>query len=94
PPPRAKEEGLTRVAFLDSLPPAERRAALTGYERALSDEIRRLRSAPRPDGYRGEARRGAIERLEATRRWVRGLAAEGAPAQTVRETKRGVSGRA
>jgi DNA-binding PadR family transcriptional regulator len=95
PPPRAKEEGLTRVAFLEALAPAERRAAVTGYDRTLAEEIRRLRAAPRLDGYRAEARRGAIERLEATRRWLRSLSAEASPAETPgRETKRGVSARA
>ena len=94
PPPRAKEEGLTRVALLGALAPTERRAAISGYDQTLAEEIRRLRAAPRLTGYRGEARRGAIERLEATRRWLRGVSSDPVPGEAARETKKGVSGRA
>ena len=76
PPPSSKDEGLTRIAFFDALPTAERRPILARYERSIAEEIRRLRTSPLPSGFRREGRRGAIERLEATRRWVRGLAAE------------------
>ncbi|MDQ2871108.1 MAG: PadR family transcriptional regulator [Acidobacteriota bacterium] len=76
PAPSSKDEGLTRIAFLEALPPAERRALLARYERTIAEEIRRLRDTAPPDGFLREARRGAIERLEATRRWVRGLAGE------------------
>lgn len=93
-PPRAREEGLTRVALLGALAPAERRAAISGYDQTLAEEIRRLRAAPRLAGYRGEARRGAIERLEATRRWLRGVSSDPATGEAPRETKKGVSGRA
>ncbi|MEO8432033.1 MAG: PadR family transcriptional regulator [Acidobacteriota bacterium] len=83
-PPGSKDEGLTRIAFLDALPPAERGPILARYERTVADEIRRLRDGAPEAGYLREARLGAIERLEATRRWVRALAAEpgsaGAPA--------------
>src|SRR5262249_3749043 len=44
PPPRAKDEGLARIAFLDALQPAERSAVLLGHERALSEQARLLRS--------------------------------------------------
>ena len=74
PAPRAKEEGLARMAFLDVLLPSERRAIVLSHERAVSEEIRRLRTAPPPSGYRREARRGAIERLESARRWLHALA--------------------
>ncbi len=81
PPPGSKDEGLTRIAFLDALPPAERRPILARYERTVSDEIRRLRDGAPVSGFLREARLGAIERLEATRRWVRALGAEpGSPA--------------
>jgi len=76
PAPSSKDEGLTRIAFLEALPTAERRALLARYERTIAEEIRRLRDTAPPDGFLREARRGAIERLETTRRWVRGLAGE------------------
>jgi DNA-binding PadR family transcriptional regulator len=72
-PPRSKDEGLVRVALLGALGPPDRHLVLRLYERAISEELRRLRAAPDPSGFLGEARRGAIERLEATRRWLRPL---------------------
>ena len=72
--PRGKDAGLARLAFLDALEPAERRLALTRYERALADEIRRLKAAPLPAGFRGQARRIVLEGLEASRRAVGALA--------------------
>lgn len=74
PPPRARDDGLARVAFLDFLPAPERRAVLRAYERAVAEEIARLRSAPAPEGFRREAREGAVEKLEGVRRWARLLA--------------------
>lgn len=74
-PPRGKDEVLVRVAFLDALPPAERTAALLAQEKALGDQARLLRSAE-PSGFRASARRGALEQIEASRRWLRLLAAE------------------
>ena len=76
PPPSSKDEGLTRIAFLDALPAPERKAVLTRYERSIAEETKRLREASPPFGSLGQARRGAIERLEATRRWVRAISAE------------------
>lgn len=76
PPPRAKDEGLARVAFLDQLPPAERRETLLRQERVLAEEVRRLRASPEPRGHRSHARRGAVERLESGRRFLRALATE------------------
>jgi PadR family transcriptional regulator AphA len=77
-PPSSKDEGLTRIAFLDTLPPPERRTILARYEKSIGDEIRRLRETAPAPGFLREGRRGAIERLDATRRWVRSLASEGA----------------
>lgn len=74
PPPRARDDGLARVAFLDFIPPPERRAVLRAYERSVGEEIDRLRSAPAPEGFRREAREGAVEKLEGVRRWARLLA--------------------
>lgn len=79
PPPSSKDEGLSRIAFLDALPPSERRPLLARYERSIAEEVRRLKESPPLEGSLREARRGAIERLEATRRWVRGLGAEAVP---------------
>ena len=72
--PRSRDEGLARVAFLESLTSPERRAVLRAYEKAAAEEIARLRSAPLPDGFRREAREGAVEKLEGARRWARALA--------------------
>jgi PadR family transcriptional regulator, regulatory protein AphA len=74
PPPRARDDGLARVAFLESLPPPERRAVLRAYERVVADEISRLTAAPLPAGFRREAREGAVEKLEGVRRWARSVA--------------------
>ena len=75
-PPSSKDEGLTRIAFLDALPSAERRPHLARYERTIAEEIRRLKGTSPAGGFLKEGRRGAIERLEATRRWVRSIAAD------------------
>jgi len=91
PRPRGKDETLVRVAFLDAMAPAERRAALLGHERALGEEARRLRSAPAAGGFRERARRAVLEKLETERRWLRGITAEpaeaGAPASPVWKKK-------
>jgi len=76
PTPRGKDEGLARVAFLDALAPAERRAILLAQEKAAAEEARKLRSSPGPPGFRAVARRGAVERLEAARRWLHTVNAE------------------
>jgi PadR family transcriptional regulator AphA len=76
PPPSSKDEGLTRIAFLDALPAPERKAVLIRYERSIAEETRRLKEASPLSGFLREARRGAVERLEATRRWVRAIAVE------------------
>lgn len=72
--PRGRDDGLARVAFLDSLSAPERRAVVRAYERVLAGEIARLRSAPPPEGFRREARDGAVEKLEGARRWAHELA--------------------
>lgn len=76
PPPRPRDEGLARMALLDLLTPSERRVTLLQYERALLQEMRRLRSAPAPSSCRRQARRAVIESLEAIRRWIRTLTEE------------------
>ncbi len=70
-PPRHNDETLARLALLDFLPIAERRRALLAGDAALGAEIARLRALPPPSGYRGLARRAAIERLEALRRFLK-----------------------
>jgi DNA-binding PadR family transcriptional regulator len=75
-PVRGKDERLARLAFFDLLAPADRRAAMLAQERALALESRELRSAPTPSGFRAVARRGAIEKLEASRRWLHTLGSE------------------
>src|SRR6185295_9447048 len=42
PPPRAKDEGLCRMALLDILTLEERRRAVLQYDRQLAEEVRRL----------------------------------------------------
>jgi DNA-binding PadR family transcriptional regulator len=71
--PTEKDGLLARIAFLEALDPAVRIETLLEEERRLSREIARLRSAPVAAGFRREARRGAIEKLEAARRWIRSL---------------------
>jgi DNA-binding PadR family transcriptional regulator len=74
PAPAAGKDGLlARIAFLDVLDPAARLETLLNEERRLSDEITRLRLAAAPAGFRREARRGAIDKLESARRWIRSL---------------------
>jgi PadR family transcriptional regulator AphA len=70
-PPRGRDDLLIRVALLEALPPTDRRDALSRAERAIGEEIARLRDAPALVGFRREARRGALEKLEATRRWLK-----------------------
>ncbi len=70
-PPRSNDEDLARVAFLDALPLPERRRALLAAEGAFGSEIARLRALPVPGGFRSLARRAAVERLDAVRRFLR-----------------------
>jgi DNA-binding PadR family transcriptional regulator len=96
PPPRSRDDGLARVAFLDSLPSPDRRAVLRAYERVVAGEIERLTATPLPSGFRREAREGAIEKLEGARRWARTVAHRsplpGAP-QVVSHTERSIGGK-
>jgi PadR family transcriptional regulator, regulatory protein AphA len=73
PTPRGRDDGLARIAFLDTLAVPERRQVLRAYEKTVSGEIARLRGAPPPDGFRREAREAAVEKLEGARRWARAL---------------------
>jgi len=80
PPPRSKDEGLARLAFLDALSLEERRRVILQYDRSITEEIRRLKSGTPLPRFRREARRVVVERLEATRRSLRILlAAAGTP---------------
>lgn len=81
PPPHGRDEGLARMAFLEVLTLEERRRAILQYDRALAEEIRRLKAGGTLPVFRREARRTALERLEATRRALRVLlAVAGTPA--------------
>ena len=73
--PRLKDELLARLAFLDTLSPAERRGVIAGCDRIAGEEVSRLRAAREPEGFRREVRRCLVARLEATRHWLRGLEA-------------------
>lgn len=75
PPPRTKDEGLARMAFLEVLSLEERRRAILQYDRALAEEIRRLKAGGPLQRFRREARRIALERLESSRRSLRVLLA-------------------
>ena len=59
---------LVRIAFLDALPSAERRRALSEIDDALAAEVDRWRTLPPAGGSRGLARRAAVEEREALRR--------------------------
>jgi DNA-binding PadR family transcriptional regulator len=74
-PPREKDEGLARLAFLEVLNLEERRRAILQYDRALAEEVRRLKSGEPLPQFRREARRIVVERLEAMRRALRLLLA-------------------
>lgn len=74
PPPRGRDDGLARIAFLEALPLPERRAVVRAYESVVTDEVSRLRGRTAPSGFRREARDAAVEKLEAARRWARTLA--------------------
>lgn len=71
PTPRANDEALARIALLDAVAAADRRRALSAAEAALAAEVARLRALPVSGGYLSLARRGAIERHEALRRFLR-----------------------
>jgi DNA-binding PadR family transcriptional regulator len=71
PVPRGNDETLSRIALLDAVPAAERRRAMAAAESALGAEVARLRALPLAGGYTSLARRGAIERHEALRRFLR-----------------------
>jgi len=73
PAPRSRDDLLVRIALFDALPPADRREALSRHDWTIAEEISRLRAEPAPRGFRREARRGALEKLEATRRWLKTL---------------------
>ena len=75
PAPRAKDEGLARIAFLEALSLEERRRAILQYDRALAEEVRRLKVGAALPQFRREARRIVVERLESTRRSLRVLLA-------------------
>ena len=93
PTPRGRDDGLARIAFLDTLPAPERRQVLRGYEKTVSEEIGRLRAAPAPDGFRREAREAAVEKLEAARRWARALSSRPSLASPLPPGRSGVAGK-
>jgi len=72
PPPTERDSRLARMAFLDALDPVQRIEVLLSEENRLSAEIVRLQSTA-ASGFRREARRGAVERLQTTRHWIRSL---------------------
>jgi len=80
-PARGRDEILVRIALLDGLPAGERREAIARQERSIAEEIARLRSAPALRGFRREARRGVLEKLDATRRWLKTLSSQALAAE-------------
>jgi DNA-binding PadR family transcriptional regulator len=73
--PRGNDALLARLALLDGLPAPDRRRALAAAETAISAEAARLRALPMPEAYAGLARRAAIDRHDALRRFLHGLGA-------------------
>ena len=67
---RRHDSLLARVAFLDVLPPAERRRVLAGIDAAISADANGWTSSPQPEGSAGFARRAAVEEREALRRFL------------------------
>jgi PadR family transcriptional regulator, regulatory protein AphA len=70
-PDRRNDERLARVAFFDALEPPDRRRAFLALDAGLAREAARLRALPLPAGFRGVARRAAIDASDALRRFVR-----------------------
>jgi DNA-binding PadR family transcriptional regulator len=68
PPARRRNPLLVRIAFLDALPPADRRRAIAEVDAALASELERWKASPPFEGSRGLARRAAAEESEALRR--------------------------
>jgi DNA-binding PadR family transcriptional regulator len=68
-----RDTRLARLAFLDTVDPVLQIEILQSEEQQVSREIERLQSAAVPGGFRREARRGIVARLETTRHWVRSL---------------------
>lgn len=93
PPLPSRDEGLLRIALLDFLDPPSRHRVLWLYEQGLREEILRLSQAPAPEGSVGEARRGAVVRLEATLRWVRAISQRRKPAEPPRAARTASAGR-
>jgi DNA-binding PadR family transcriptional regulator len=67
---RRHDSLLARVAFLDLLPPAERRRALAGMDAAIAAEASGWASSPESEGSVGFARRAAVEERDALRRFL------------------------
>jgi len=68
---RGHDALLVRVAFLDTLPAADRRRVLADVDTALTREAARLRSLPLGSGSLGLARRAAIDAPESLRRFLK-----------------------
>ncbi len=68
PPARRHDPLLARIAFLDVLPPAERRRAISDIDAELASAIERWEAPPLPAGSRGLVRRAAAEECDALRR--------------------------
>lgn len=68
-----RDTRLARLAFLGAVDPMLQIEILQSEEQRVSQEITRLQSTAAPAGFRREARRGVVARLETTRLWIRSL---------------------
>jgi DNA-binding PadR family transcriptional regulator len=70
-PPDFRDESMLRLLAAECGAGPDFADALRDYDRALSDEIRRLRKKAVPTAIAEAVRQAALSRLEAARRWTR-----------------------
>ena len=74
-PPDFRDESMLRLLAAECGGGPEFSRALESYDRALSDEMQRLRGSPVSTAIGELVRQAAMSRLEAVRRWARAKAA-------------------
>ena len=70
-PPGLRDESLTRLLLVRALGGPRVREALSLYDRAIADEMARLRAKPPGAAPAAGVRQLALSRLEGLRRWAR-----------------------
>jgi PadR family transcriptional regulator AphA len=75
--PSLRDESLTRLLLVRALGGGRAREALSLYERAVADEMARIRGKPPGSPPAAGVRQLSISRLEGLRRWARAALARG-----------------